>query len=331
MTLQAFLDADHDSIAGDVRGTTLREHRHAGQHAKSILGPDADVTRIAYADAGRIKAAMTEAGKRPATVKKTLCTLRAIWNRGVSAGIIHENPFANMRLPRVESKAKRIFTTAEVEAMVQAAPSLWWRAFIRTAAMTGLRKGELLSLRWADVDMEAGTLKVTPHTSESFDVNGRTYRTWTWHAKAKASYRTVPLPAEAARLLQRLQLTSGGSPYVFIDLARLGQIQRHIGDNGTLPAAFDIRPNLLRDFQVIQRHAADRMKAANAGKYEWRLGCLHDLRRTYCTLMANHVPMHVLREWCGHSDISTTAGFYLGMTDGMADRAKAAFATSAAG
>jgi integrase len=326
MTLAAFMDMDREAIAGDVRGSTLREHDHAKAHAVAALGEDADVTKLTYADAGRVKSYLADAGKSPATVKKTLTTLRAAWNRGIEAGIVHENPFARLRLPRIESKAKRIFTTAEVEAMVQAAPSLWWRSFIRLAVTSGLRKDELLNLQWRDVDLDAGTVQVQPKQAETFQAGGRTFRTWQWSAKAKASYRTIPLPDEAVRLLQRLQLQQGGSPFVFIDLRRLGQMQPHIDASGRLPAKFDIRPNLLRDFHVIQRHAAARLaEASRDKKYQWRTGCLHDMRRTFCTMMASHVPMHVLREWAGHADIATTCSFYLGMADGMAERAKAAW------
>jgi integrase len=80
---------------------------------------------------------------------------------------------------------------------------------------------------------------------------------------------------------------------------------------------------VLRDFEVIQKHAANGS--------DWPIGCIHDLRRTYCTLMADAVPMYVLRLWAGHSDIATTANFYLGLNDGMADRARKAFAIGAAG
>jgi integrase len=330
MTLTAFLDLDREAIAGDVRGSTLREHNHAKQHAIAALGADADVTKLTYADAARIKQRLVDLGRAPATVRKTLITLRAAWNRSIEAGIVHTNPFAKLRLPRVESKAKRIFTTAEVEAMIQAAPSLWWRAFIRLAVTSGLRRAELLNLHWRDIDFDAGTVQVSPKQSETFEHKGQTYRTWQWSAKAKASYRTVPLPDEAVKLLRRLRVKQGGSPFVFIDLRRIGQLQPHIDASGKLPAAYEVRRNMIRDFHVIQRHAAERLqKATPGGKYEWRIGCLHDLRRTFCTIMANHVPMHILKQWAGHADISTTASFYLGMTDGMTERAKAAW--SAAG
>ena len=61
----------------------------------------------------------------------------------------------------------------------------------------------------------------------------------------------------------------------------------------------------------------------------WPLGCLHDLRRSYGTWMAEVVPMHVLQKYMGRQDISTTAKFYLGVTDDVADRARSAIALTA--
>jgi integrase len=327
MTLKAFLDLDRKAITGDVRGSTLLEHDHAKAHAIAVLGKDADVSKLTYGDVGRIKAQLADNGKSPATISKTLRILRAAFNRGIQVGIVHDNPFRNMRLPRSEGKTKRIFTKAEVDALVRASASLWWKVFIRLAVTSGLRKDELLNLYWDDVDLNAGNVKVQPKSSSTFTVNAATYRTWTWSAKAKASYHTIPLPQETVKLLRRLKLKSDKSRFVFIDLRRVAQIEPHIGKDGKLPAKFDIRPNLLRDFHVLQQAAAKHLnrKLPQNQQVEWRIGCLHDLRRTYCTHMANHVPMHALREWAGHADIATTASFYLGMTDGMAEKARQAW------
>ncbi|MCC7388536.1 MAG: tyrosine-type recombinase/integrase [Phycisphaerales bacterium] len=51
---------------------------------------------------------------------------------------------------------------------------------------------------------------------------------------------------------------------------------------------------------------------------------MHDLRRTHGTRMADLVPIDVLQERMGHSDVSVTARFYLGQADGHAESARAA-------
>ncbi len=50
------------------------------------------------------------------------------------------------------------------------------------------------------------------------------------------------------------------------------------------------------------------------------LGTIHDLRKTYGTWAAKAIPMHVLQRLMGHADITTTAKFYLGATEGYADQ-----------
>jgi len=94
-----------------------------------------------------------------------------------------------------------------------------------------------------------------------------------------------------------------------------------------LPAKFDLWPNLLRDFRAIQ----DRVKAKRAkrdkvkvAEVDWRLGCLHDLRVSFCTHAAKLIPMYVLQDNAGHEDITTTARFYTKTSDEDAKALRAA-------
>jgi len=340
MTLATFLKQDRDSRAGDVRESTLLEHDFAGAHATAVLGADMELARITVADVGKIKAELVGKGRAAATVHKTLRTLRGAFNRAAKLKLIHRNPFMDVKLPRVEETAKRVFAPVEVSALLKAvADDLWWEAFITLAVTSGLRRDELLNLKWSDVDFKDGTVKVQPKKPDQITVAVQvrksdgttvtetlTLKTWEWFAKAKASYRTVPLPQATVDVLQRQRVKQGGSPFVFITVARLRQLQRHIAD-GALPAKFEIVLNLLRRFGEIQDSILAAMKkdAADPSKVEWPRGCLHDMRRSYCTRMAETVPMHVLKKWAGHSDIATTASFYLGESEGMADKARQAF------
>src|SRR5439155_512169 len=63
-------------------------------------------------------------------------------------------------LPAASSRKSRALTEEQVRALLALKLSLWWRAFIVTAVMTGLRPGELLGLRWEDVDAAAGVIRV---------------------------------------------------------------------------------------------------------------------------------------------------------------------------
>ncbi len=75
--------------------------------------------------------------------------------------------------------------------------------------------------------------------------------------------------------------------------------------------------NLRRDFLAIQ--AAAQLK---------RQGTIHDLRKSFGTHMANHVPLHELRRLMGHASITTTADYYLDVGDDVAAKVRAAFGNS---
>ncbi len=76
---------------------------------------------------------------------------------------------------------------------------------------------------------------------------------------------------------------------------------------------------MLRDFAKLQRRAGKAI-----GSDDWELGSPHDLRRTFCTMMADIVPTHVLRVWAGHSDIAVTAKFYFGIHNEHEEKARRA-------
>ena len=211
--------------------------------------------------------------------------------------------------------------------MIEASPSLWWKTFILVAADTGLRKQELENLLWRAVDFDAMVVSVVGRKAGRFEVEGaRTYPILPWTAKAKASYRTVPLTPAAAALLQRLKLKAGHSAYLFLDLPRLAAIDGRL-KAGTLHPRADLVNNLSRDFKAIQQRARELLaerRGVPLESVDWPVGTLHDLRRTWCTRVAAAVPMHVVKELAGHANISTTAAFYLATSESDAEKVRSA-------
>jgi integrase len=142
-----------------------------------------------------------------------------------------------------------------------------------TAAMTGLRQGELLALRWRDVDWAAGRLRVR-----------RSYvRGEFGSPKSKRASRSVPLADRLARDLEghfQRSAFQGDDDLVF--------------GHPILGVVLD-RSKLLKRFKACLRAA---------GVREARF---HDLRHTFGTRMAAAgVPIRTLQEWMGHRDFKTT-------------------------
>lgn len=94
-----------------------------------------------------------------ATVRNALLPLRAICRRALSRGDIQVNPTTGIEIPAVRSRRARFATPEEAQLLVDAAPPgdrvLWATAFY-----AGLRRGELQALRWVDVDLAGGVLRV---------------------------------------------------------------------------------------------------------------------------------------------------------------------------
>lgn len=337
LTLAAFLQRDREAVSVDVSARTIRELEDAADHAIRALGADLDVHKIDHAAIGRLKRYLSETVRTrkgnplaPATVGKVIRKLQSAFTRGTKRGDLRSNPFAGVTVPKVQANRIRTYRPEEVEAMLAVTPDLWWEAFIGLAYTSGLRRGELLNLQWADVDLDRATVSVSPKRAGSFTVDGVDYPILEWSAKAYHS-RTVPIPAQTVTVLGRLKVKADESPYVFLSLDRLARIRQYVDEHGRLSAAYTPRNNLRRTFTAIQVAAADRLSEGLDKPWAWETRTIHDLRRSYGTLMAERrLPIHQVRRLLGHSSIRTTEGYYLALGTDLSDEVRQAFAPMAA-
>jgi integrase len=107
----------------------------------------------------------------PGTVQKEVTVLKHALRLAVEWELLNQNPAQGAKLPKVPEGRTRYLSPTELKASLEAAPE-WMRAPIALAAFTGMRRGELLGLRWMDVDVEGrrvylretknGALRVLP-------------------------------------------------------------------------------------------------------------------------------------------------------------------------
>ncbi len=166
---------------------------------------------------------------------------------------------------------------------------------VLVAAFYGLRRGEVVGLKWDAIDFERGTLTVK-RTVTSISVDGKTKIYEQESAKTKSSLRTLPLVGtfreyfSEVRAAQEVNKKVCGNcynykydGYVFVD--EMGEL---------------MNPNYLTNYfpEYIQKHGMKKMR-------------FHDLRHSCASLLlANGVPLKQIQEWLGHSDFSTTANIY---------------------
>jgi integrase len=213
-------------------------------------------------------------GLDASTVRNTLMPLRVIFRRAVARGDFAVNPTTGLELPAVDGRRERIASPAEAEALLAALPERD-RALWATAMYGGLRRGELLALRWEDVDLATGVI----HVERSWDAKEGVVA-----PKSRAARRSVPIAAVLREHLVQRALRSG---------RRSGLV---FGTSATQP----FTPSNVR-------------KRANA--IWTRRGLdpigLHECRHTFASLMiAAGVNAKALSSYMGHSLVTITYDRY---------------------
>jgi integrase len=144
---------------------TRRVHEDHGKRIIAALGK----VKIVKLTSGQVERFLrdmaesgyvTKTGKRRQYAAKTIRGTRTLLigaiRRAEKEGLASRNVAALADLPQARSRKSKSMTLAEVRLLLAADLTPWWRAFITAAIMCGLRPGELLGLRWEDVDFAAG-------------------------------------------------------------------------------------------------------------------------------------------------------------------------------
>lgn len=227
-------------------------------------------------------------GLTPSTVKNTLNPLQAIYRRAVQRGIVAVNPTVGLELPAVRSGRDRIASREEAAALIAAAPDQD-RALWATAFYVGLRRGELRELRWRDVDLTAGVIRV----ERALDDKGEVIET-----KTKAGRRAVPVTGGLRRELVAHKLATGRE-----------------GDG----LVFGATPTLAFEPSTVRRRA---LAAWKAGKLK-PIG-LHEARHTAASFfIAAGLNVKELSSYMGHASVTITLDRYGHLLPGSQEEAAA--------
>ena len=265
-------------LAGRKRSTLGEYESFLRVHLAPFFG-ETPLERIGPADVEAFIAAKRREGKATKSILNYLGLLHSIFVFAERRGLATGNPVKLVDKPERQPADPdiRFLDDAELEALLGAvrddARGPTERCLYLTAAMTGLRQGELLGLRWRDVDWPAARIRVR----QSY-VRGE-FGT----PKSRRSSRSVPLADRVAGELERHFQRSSFQ-------ARRGPRLLPSPDRPPLD-----RSRLLKRFKAA---------AKRAGVREVRF---HDLRHTFGTRMAAAgVALRTLQEWMGHRDFKTT-------------------------
>jgi integrase len=258
--------AEHDR---GCKPSTLRDYRsNLEAHLLPAFGSE-PLESITAASIDRWRASLTGLSNR--TKNKLLVVMHGVFRRAQHVWGLPLNPVASVeRHPQRSSGDIDVFSPEEVWALVRAAASEQDAAIYLTAAFTGLRRGELLALRWRDVDFAGSAIRVRASYAGSVVTTPKS-----------GKVRSVPL-----------------APDVAVVLAKLGERECWTGDDDLVFAS--------ELGGYLDGSALRRRYAAALGRAGLRPLRFHDLRHTFGTRMIAKADIRRVQEWMGHADVQTT-------------------------
>ncbi len=218
-------------------------------------------------------------------VRSCHTTCRTALDKAVTEGLIRVNPAVGCKLPPKKAKEMQVLTPAEiVRFLTQAKEEGYYEIFLLELT-TGMRRGEIIGLKWRDLDLTTGELHIA---RQVIRVKGETVVS---QPKTKSSIRTVILAPDMVEILAELKAEVKGE-WMFPSPVNEGQPRN--------PCA------LYHRFQTI-------LERAKCKKVRF-----HDLRHTFATMaIENGMDIKTLSAMIGHVSAETTLNIYSHITDTM--------------
>ena len=268
-------------------------------------------------------ALIQEKGFKPNSMEIIHTILHPTFTLAVRDGYIRTNPtegvMADIKKSHNWEKPKRhALTVAEQSLLIcflsQSEMYGHWLPMITTFLGTGCRVGELIGLRWQDIDFKNGTISINHNLIYRQQDNGHMELHVTT-PKTSAGCRTIPLLKEVREALQQeriKQLQTGGKS-VTVDGYTGFIFTNRFGDVYT---PFSINKAIDRIILAANAWEAERATEEQRTPVVIRHFSVHNLRHTFCTRFCeNESNIKVIQEIMGHSDITTTMNIYAEATE----------------
>lgn len=274
-----------------VKATTLALYRRVlNIHFVPALG-DYRLDQIDPADIQSVLAALLRNGMAPSTLRTYKAILQSVLQAAEDAGLLTRNPAARrrVRVPKAPQPTHVALAPSQLQAIFTAAKGQRLEPLLIVLATTGLRRGEWRGLRWQDVDLEAGILRVEQQV-QRVPGKGETVST----PKSAHSRRVIPLPPLAVAAFEQRKRDQ-----------RLERIASNRWDNPT-GLVFTSRYGTVISEGIFYREWYRILEAAKVPRC-WP----HVLRHTVSTLLAEQgISPRTISDILGHSTTQLTLDVY---------------------
>jgi integrase len=308
VTVTAYLDDWIDSHAMEIKPRTLLDYRSCirlyvtpriGNLPIQAVRPST-ITKL-YRDL------LTSGGRdgKPLAVT-TVTHLHAVLRKAFRDAVIVDeligsNHVERAKRPRVQAhEPVTVWTVAQLRVFLSTARQHRLSAFFHVAAYTGARRGELLNLRWADIDLAAKRITITGSTAviAGERVNGTT---------KSGRTRVVSIDDETVAVLRQHRSDQAA------EQLRVGDSWRGIKDGYVFTTGWGepIYPDTVTSLITKLIRAHNEPENGPCPKDQLPHARLHDLRHIHATtLLLSGVPVHVVAARLGHADPAITLRVY---------------------
>jgi integrase len=259
------------------------------KHLVATIG-DVPLQKLTAQQAQRVLSQMVEQGYPAPTVRRVRVLLKSALDQALEWGMVTTNVAVRLRTPTGTHPERPLLSIEEIRALLRVALPTRDGVLILTSLVLGLRQGELLGLKWSDVDWDNGRLRVERTLSEQIG-DAPVYQ----ETKTKAGRRDLPLPSlvsDALRARRRQQLE---------DRLKAGATWQEHGLMFTTTTGIALRADTIR--KRFYRLCAE---AGITSIVHW-----HDLRHATATMLVEAgVDTRTAMEILGHRDIKTTELVY---------------------
>lgn len=283
-----------ESIQGSVRPRTLDQYQGVVRnHLEPVLG-EIKLRELQPYQIQQLYNSLLAEGKSNRTVQLVHSVIHRALVVGQQLGLVGRNPASAVTPPKVPQKEMQVLDDNQARQLLIAAQGDRYEAMYYLAITTGLRQGELLGLKWEDIDFSSGILQVKRQLQR---VPGKGVRLS--EPKTKAGRRQIQLGPESVNQLiihrRRQDIEREGEEWEEHSLIFPSSVGTPTGQR-----------NLHRFYKRLLK---------KAGLPDIRF---HDLRHTAATLMLlNGIPLIVVSRRLGHSKPSVTLDIYGHYLPGM--------------
>ena len=278
----------HLETQGRLRAGTIRNYR---QLMRDHILPSLGRMQLTKVRPGHVQAVldeMTRKGRAGRTVSHARAAMSSAFTAAVRWQLVAINPVRASEAPAKKVLDLHVPTAAELVTLMNAARGTIWEVPMMLAATTGARRGEVAGLRWGNVDLERGRVRIVEALQR---VNGELFYA---PPKTPRAVRSIPIPGWVAEALRRHRAEQA---------QRLLAIGIRVTDEHPVADRGDGEPLDPSTFT----HAVSRI-AAGAGLDGVRL---HDLRHAVATILAaSGSSPAITSKMLGHASIAFTLQAY---------------------